>query len=357
MPYTQLCDANWKIPYIGGWCEGFVEGAWGQASLPKQDSKGNWYTTGVYGSAIAKWNANPGNGNHPDELPPSGVTVPVYFSLDSVADGHTAISLDDGSVASSTQPGTHPLGFLHPNLQNLIDVYAKYNGGCTYLGWSEYVGTVRVVQPVTQPSQGGDMPAKINLDTARIMAHGVLARNGLSGRSNALDGSSDNDLTANHVGQDLTNEYVQGLFLSAEGRQWRDTQDSNSIQGINARLDQAPKLQDQLAAEQSKGVGLVQNVSDLTTQLAAANEEVKQAESIASDDAGKINALTVQLAEAKATIDQLSTADKPPSTKPTGTVVPPTSQATNPPLTPQKTSTWLTTVVAWLVSTFKRNKS
>jgi hypothetical protein len=145
--WTQTKDANWRIPYIGGWCEGYVEGAWGQAELPKQDNNGNWYTTGPYNSAMQKWNSNPGNGNHPGELPPVGKTVAVYFSLGSTDQGHTAISLDDGQVASSTQGGFHTQGYLHPTLQNLIDIYAQYNNGCTYLGWSEYVGNERVLTP------------------------------------------------------------------------------------------------------------------------------------------------------------------------------------------------------------------
>lgn len=143
--YRQNKDANWKIPYVGGWCEGYVEGAWGQATLPTVSKQS---TSGVWTSAIAKWNANPGKGNHPNELPPKGKTVAVYFSLGSTPAGHTAISLDDGMVASSTQSGFHTQGFIHPTLQNLIDVYAKYNNGCHYLGWSEYVGNIRVVEPI-----------------------------------------------------------------------------------------------------------------------------------------------------------------------------------------------------------------
>lgn len=153
MSLIQIKDANWRVPYIGGWCEGYVEGAWGQATLPAQDSRGNWFTNGVWGNAVAavnpgetgKWNSNPGNGNHPNELPPVGKTVPVYFSLGSTKAGHTAISLDDGKVASSTQAGVHSQGYIHPNLQDLINIYGKYNSGCTYLGWSEYVGNIQVV--------------------------------------------------------------------------------------------------------------------------------------------------------------------------------------------------------------------
>ena len=130
--WNQLRDAIWRVAYVGGWCLKYVQDAFG--------------TDHPYPSAMAAWNANYGNGNHPNELPPVGKTVAVYFSLGNVPEGHAAISLDDGSVASSTQAGTHPSGYLHPNLQNLIDVYGKYNGGCTYLGWSEYVGTVHVLQ-------------------------------------------------------------------------------------------------------------------------------------------------------------------------------------------------------------------
>lgn len=141
--YIQIEDANWRIPYVGGWCEGYVEGAWGQATLPTVK---NPTTSGVWKTATYAWKNNYGNGNHPGELPPEGVTVPVFFSLGSTSDGHVAIKLSDGKVASTTQPGFHTEGYIHPNLQDLINIYAKYNNGCTYLGWSEYVGKKQVVK-------------------------------------------------------------------------------------------------------------------------------------------------------------------------------------------------------------------
>lgn len=143
MPWRQITDANWRIPYVGGWCEGYVEGAWGQATLP---TPSNQTTSGVWGSAMHKWNSNPGGGNHPGELPPVGKTVPVYFSLGSTSYGHTAISLDDGMIASSSQGGYHTQGYIHQNLDNIIWVYGTYNNGCNYLGWSEYVGNIKVVE-------------------------------------------------------------------------------------------------------------------------------------------------------------------------------------------------------------------
>lgn len=131
MAYRQLRDANWRVPATGGWCLKYVQDAFG-TDHPDPD-------------ATNAWNDNYLGGNH-TSLPPVGKTVPVYFSLGNVPQGHVAISLDDGKVASSTRAGTFPQGYIHPNLNDLIAIYGRYNGGCKYLGWSEYVGTVHVVQ-------------------------------------------------------------------------------------------------------------------------------------------------------------------------------------------------------------------
>lgn len=138
MTWTQKQDANMTVGYVGGWCLKYVQDAFA--------------TDHPYPTAMAAWNANYGGGNHPNEEPPLGITVPVYFALGSVSAGHVAIRLDDGWVASSTMPGEHSAPYYHRNLADLIAVYGKYNGGCTYLGWSEFVGTVRVVQDVEPPA-------------------------------------------------------------------------------------------------------------------------------------------------------------------------------------------------------------
>lgn len=127
--YVQVIDANWRIPYTGGWCLQYVRQAYGQPAR--------------YPDASSAWNAS--KSKHYD-YPPAGITVPVYFSLGSTNQGHIAIRLDDLMVASSTQSGTHPKGYLHPNIKNLIDMYAKYNNGCTYLGWTEDIAGTTVVR-------------------------------------------------------------------------------------------------------------------------------------------------------------------------------------------------------------------
>ena len=134
--WKQIRDANWKIPCKGGWCLKYVREAFG---------------TGSYPYAIDAWNAS--NKKHYD-YPPLGITVPVFFALGSEPAGHVAIRLDDLYVASSTQSGTHPQGYLHKNIQDLVTVYAKYNKGCTYLGWTEdLAGTILVKweEPVIAP--------------------------------------------------------------------------------------------------------------------------------------------------------------------------------------------------------------
>jgi hypothetical protein len=317
MSYTQTRDANWQVPYVGGWCLKYVQDAFG--------------TDHPYPTAIAAWNANYGGGNHPGELPPAGKTVAVYFSLGNVPAGHVAISLDDGSVASSTQPGSHSQGFIHPNLQNLIDVYGKYNGRCSYLGWSEYVGTVRVVQPVNQPTQGGDMADKLNKMAWQQLAHGILGRNGLSGRTNALDGSSD---VTDYIGRELTLDLINELFISEEAKKWRDSKEYSSVLNINERLDSIPIL--------------VKENTRLT-------DEVKQAESLAQDDGAKISGLTAQLDLANATIQQLQAADKPEPTQPTGPVSP--SQDTTTPDTSNRIQTLIKKISDALVSFFGGKKS
>ena len=134
MNYTQVTLPNYDIPYTGGLCEKYVENTVG--------------LNGVYPSATAAWNAD--NVNYYD-LPPKGLRVPVYFSLGTNPNGHVAIQLEDGRVASSTQAGYHKTAYIHPNLQDLINVYAKHNGGCTYLGFSGYIGKVEVIR------EGDDM--------------------------------------------------------------------------------------------------------------------------------------------------------------------------------------------------------
>jgi len=139
--WNQLVVPKTDIPYVGGLCEGYVEGTVGKATLPTPD---NPITYGVYPTATAAWNDN--KGNHPNELPPAGLSVALYFSLGSTKAGHTAVIRPNGKVVTSAKSGYNEHGYEYPNLDAMVSDYAKHNKGCTYLGWTEYIGKLRIVE-------------------------------------------------------------------------------------------------------------------------------------------------------------------------------------------------------------------
>lgn len=63
--------------------------------------------------------------------------------------------------------------------------------------------------------------SKVSLEFARILAHGILGRNGVTSKTNALGGHSDADLKKHHVGRELTGQYIRGLYNSAEAKKFR----------------------------------------------------------------------------------------------------------------------------------------
>jgi len=238
MAYKQLVDANMKTPYIGGWCQGFVGMTWGQSRMNDQHTE----TYGMYPSAMAAWNAEP---NQHYDLPPVGKTVPVYFSLGTEPAGHVAVSLDDGKIASSTQGGYHTKPFFHPNLQDMINTYAKYNGGCKYLGWGEHVGTLRVIKP-----EGDDMvTTKEQLDRLYLA---VLTRPRGAGEGEDVYLGKD----SGWVFDDLYNAKERSVRLQAVQDEKSNTAKTvvdltATVTDLTAKLDEAnskpPVVQDSLA--------------------------------------------------------------------------------------------------------------
>lgn len=250
--YIQTRDANWRVPYTGGMCLQYVQNAFS--------------TDHPYPSAIDAWNANYGGGNHPNEQPPVGKTVAVYFALGNVPAGHVAICLDDGTVASSTQAGYHTQGYLHPNMQNLESVYGQYNGGCTYLGYSEYVGTVRVITPISAPvnnvTQGVDM---IDQNTLNVLFDLFLGR------------APDPGANSHYVGNYTTSFVVDDLNRSPEHAAHVANVAADIANQVNAFTAQIANLQNQvnavtaeLTAAQNADTVDKATVKDLTSQLKAA---------------------------------------------------------------------------------------
>jgi hypothetical protein len=96
-----------------------------------------------------------------------------------------------GNTGFSTGPhlhwGTRP---LNPDMNN---------------GYRGFINPKYVIKETS-------MADKIAINGARILAEGILGRN----RDYIHAGKGDADLIANHVGKDLTNAYLQGLWTSPE---------------------------------------------------------------------------------------------------------------------------------------------
>ena len=93
-----------------------------------------------YPSAIAGWNASAYK--HTDQQFPANASVPIWFTLSDNEFGHVALHQPDGSVWSSSSP-TSTTPVHHPSLSDLL---SYYGGRLSYLGWTEDVEGVRVVE-------------------------------------------------------------------------------------------------------------------------------------------------------------------------------------------------------------------
>lgn len=102
-----------------------------------------------------------------------------------------------------------------------------------HLHWAVKVNGV-FVDPMTLI---GEKKVIITPQISKILQHGILARNGVAGRAYALD---DPDAGAPWVGGELTEAFLLEIFNSAEARQWRDSEDPDSVKGINRRLANPP---------------------------------------------------------------------------------------------------------------------
>lgn len=88
---------------------------------------------------------------------------------------------------------------------------------------------------VGQVLEGDDMADKVDVNMSRVLQHGILGRNGLDGRPDALAGQTDSPW----VGEELTASFVMSIYNSPEAQQWRGSQtDPTSIVGINKQLKQ-----------------------------------------------------------------------------------------------------------------------
>jgi hypothetical protein len=183
---------------------------------------------------MAAWNGEPEQFSHA-EVPPFGVTVPVYFSLGTEPAGHVAIRLSDGWVASSTLSGKNARPYYHKSLDDLIAVYGKYNGGCRYLGWGEHVGSQRVVEWVADNATA---------DQVKQAYRDILEREADSGAIVHYQ-----NYTNDFVRQDLLNSQEYKNLQALKAAQAKATAEAQAKVEAQAKADAEAKAKDEAEAK------------------------------------------------------------------------------------------------------------
>lgn len=118
---------------------------------------------GVQPTATAGWNAS--RTKHRDRNFPAGKWIPLWFSLRNVPAGHVALMAPNGNVYSTSDDSNTP--HCHPDLDDLLNYYNRYGQPITYLGWTEDIENVAVIdlgsviesagEIVTTPTEEDDM--------------------------------------------------------------------------------------------------------------------------------------------------------------------------------------------------------
>jgi hypothetical protein len=104
--------------------------------------------------------------------------VPLWFSIDSIPEGHVVLRAPDGRIYSTSTPGNTP--YVHPNLEHLIWYYGdrvepEYQLTLRYLGWSEDISNVRVVESEDEmPSAVEVAQAILNFEIDSVGTEGKI---------------------------------------------------------------------------------------------------------------------------------------------------------------------------------------
>lgn len=144
----QLVHPNFNVTEISGWCLRFSDKVFGlQAAYP---------------TAWSAWTAT--KFKHENRDFPGGVAVPVWF--DWVGDvgsgrqryGHVAVRASDGKIWSSPLSGTGRAWFA-----SVDDLTRAFGNGMRYVGWSEDISNVKVIE------LEDNMPSLVDIPTLRIV--------------------------------------------------------------------------------------------------------------------------------------------------------------------------------------------
>lgn len=136
MSYNQLKQPNLTVVGQEGLCLAYVTEVFG---IPNK-----------YPSATVAW--QDAQYPHPNETPPINISVPVWFKYDG-PDGHVAV-WSNGVIHSTSAQGMKTF--------NSIQELCTWMGeGMTYLGWSEDINSIQVVESEEEMFNEGD---RLNLN-------------------------------------------------------------------------------------------------------------------------------------------------------------------------------------------------
>jgi len=225
MPFTQLVIPNPNIACQPGWCLQYVRQTFG-APVVEPTATAGWENAQY---------------RHEDWNFPVGCWVPVWFSLKNEPAGHVALLAPDGTVYSTSDDSTIP--HHHPSMADLIAYY--WRNPLTYLGWSEDISGVRVVENFSLETESVDEMVDVGAiaaETAKQIMNYNLDREGsnLGGQLN---------LAAFLKWSDANNE-----ALHRENAQLREIVSQLAVkQGVTIDYDEiARKVNDDLAKRISK---------------------------------------------------------------------------------------------------------
>jgi hypothetical protein len=161
MSFVQTITPNPNIACRPGWCLEYVRKAFGLGI--------------VHPTADAAWEAS--RTKHRDQAFPAA-WVALWFDVKGVPAGHVVLRAPDGRIYSTTHP-TRLTPTVHPNLADLMRVYASAGLPLVYLGWTEDVQGTPVVRYVPDPVPVGKL-LKVTVPVARVRTSPAVRSNNIA---------------------------------------------------------------------------------------------------------------------------------------------------------------------------------
>lgn len=152
--YVQVVTPDVNVPGYSGGCLQYVDDG---VNPPKRQP-----------TAQASWDYAVSTGvAHPNEEPPNGVWVPVYYSIDNgqwAGYGHVAWYYSDGKT-TKIYDSEFGAGMRSTPYSSGAELFQYMGWQMRYYGWSEAVDGLPIVKPKPQEEKPKPQPKKeVNLD-------------------------------------------------------------------------------------------------------------------------------------------------------------------------------------------------